>query len=168
MLVEDSIAFTVDETRATLKPRAALLGLQTRAALAAHDPEFARRALAYSPSEATLANLLSEQEDVRVRIYLGTWCPHCQEAVPRAMRVDERLEGSRIRFEYYGLPYKFSKDPETSRAKITHVPTAVRIPRLPGKSVRDPAISKFASPMARVSPTVASRYTRAAWSTIAL
>ena len=55
----------------------------------------------------------------------GSWCPHCQEAVPRVMKVDERLKGSRIRFEYYGLPYKFSKDPETSRAKITHVPTAV-------------------------------------------
>jgi thiol-disulfide isomerase/thioredoxin len=147
VLVGDSIAFTVDGTRATLKPRAALLGLQTRATLAAHDPEFARRALAYVPSEATLVKLMAEQEDVRVRVYLGTWCPHCQEAVPRVMKVDERLKGSRIRFEYYGLPYKFSKDPETSRAKITHVPTAVvfrggwEIGRLAGNAWKTPELA---------------------------
>jgi thiol-disulfide isomerase/thioredoxin len=147
LLVEDRIVFTIDGIRATLKPRAPLLGLQTRAALAEHDPEFARRALKYAPSEATLAKLRSEQEGVRIRIYLGTWCPHCQEAVPRVMRVEEGLEGSDIRVEYAGLPQRFAQDPEAKRAKVNHVPIGVvfkggsEIGRLTGNAWKTPELA---------------------------
>jgi thiol-disulfide isomerase/thioredoxin len=146
-VVEDRLVFTIDGTRAALKPRPPLLGLQSVAALTEYDPEYARRAQAYTPSEATLTNLLSEREDVRVRVYFGTWCPHCKEAVPRAMRIDEGLEGSRIHFEYYGVPARFSQDPEARRAKVKGVPTAVvfrggrEIGRLTGNAWKSPELA---------------------------
>jgi thiol-disulfide isomerase/thioredoxin len=146
-VVEDRIVFSVEGTPAVLKPRPPLLGLQTLAALADYDPDYARRARAYEPSQATLANLMSEQEYVRVRIYFGTWCPHCREAVPRIMRVDEALEGSRIRFEYYGVPRRFSVDPETRRARVKGVPTGIvfrggqEIGRLTGNAWKSPELA---------------------------
>lgn len=146
-VVQDRIVFTVEGTRAVLQPRPPLLGPQTLATLAAYDPEYARRARAYEPSEATLTNLQSEQASVRVRIYFGTWCPHCREAVPRIMRIDERLEGSRIRFEYYGVPRRFSVDPEARRARVKGVPTGVvfrggeEIGRLTGNAWKSPELA---------------------------
>jgi thiol-disulfide isomerase/thioredoxin len=147
LAVEDRIFFTVDGTSATLKPKAPLLGRQTVATLAEYDPEYARRALAYTPSEATLAKLLSRQEDVRVRIYFGSWCPHCREAVPRVMKIDEGLEGSRIHFEYYGVPRRIYQDPQAKRAKVEGVPTGVvfkagrEIGRLTGNAWKSPELA---------------------------
>jgi hypothetical protein len=41
------------------------------------------------------------------------------------MKVDERLEGTNFRFEYYGVPQGITGDPVAKRADISGVPTAV-------------------------------------------
>jgi len=45
--------------------------------------------------------------------------------VPRILRVADELQGTGIRFEYYGLPKSFLTDPEAERLKIEGVPTVL-------------------------------------------
>jgi hypothetical protein len=45
--------------------------------------------------------------------------------VPNAVRVAEELAGSKVRFQFYGLPHGFSGEPEATKYGITGVPTAI-------------------------------------------
>ncbi len=60
-----------------------------------------------------------------MRVYFGTWCPVCGRLVPRVIKLADELEGSKVRFEYYGLPQPMSDDPITKADKLHGVPTAI-------------------------------------------
>jgi thiol-disulfide isomerase/thioredoxin len=120
------IAFTVGGKPARLKERAPLLGLHPGPDLTRHDPGYAFRSKQYRPSDAVLRAVRSAAaEPVRVRVYFGSWCPHCADVVPKILKVAESLAGTPVRFEYYGLPLGFGNEPEARRANISAVPTAV-------------------------------------------
>jgi thiol-disulfide isomerase/thioredoxin len=72
---------------------------------------------------------------VKVRVFFGSWCPVCKQRVPYLLAVEEALEGSRVAFEYLGLPLAPAawKDPEVVRLKVTTVPTAIIL--VDGKAV---------------------------------
>jgi len=122
-----TISFEVDGHELELKTRPALLGHQDLAGMKAYSAEFVRTAEAYSPSQPILDQLRRQERDVRVRIFFGSWCPHCKRMVPRMMKVDEALAGSKIKIEYYGLPQgaAFAEDPEIQGKDITGVPTGI-------------------------------------------
>jgi thiol-disulfide isomerase/thioredoxin len=121
----ESVVFTVNGQKAKLKPRPWLLGLHDTAGVKGSNPEYGRKAALYKPNTTALAALRAEKRDVRVRVYFGSWCPHCKEHVPFVLRVAEELKGSKIRFEYYGLPRPFSNDPEAIIANVHGVPTGI-------------------------------------------
>lgn len=108
----------------TLGPKPPLLGLQTADSLKAHNAAYGYYARLYPPTEKTIARLRQETRDVTVRVYFGSWCSTCGRVLPWLLSVDQALEGSNIRFEYYGLP-KTMDDPEGQKMGITGVPTAV-------------------------------------------
>jgi thiol-disulfide isomerase/thioredoxin len=64
---------------------------------------------------------------VRVRVFFGSWCPHCKEQLPSLLRVEDELRGSssKIQFEYYGLPQGFGKEPEAKKYNVGSVPTGI-------------------------------------------
>jgi hypothetical protein len=91
-----------------------------------HSPEYRTKADAYEPDEAELATLRSFGEPVRVRVIFGTWCGVCKTYMPNALRVDRELEGSNVRFEYFGLPAQDPwQHPEVGRTGIKEVPSAI-------------------------------------------
>ncbi len=90
-----------------------LLGLHRAPAVAAWDPDYARRALRYSPSRGALETLRTAGGQTRVRVYFGSWCPRCAQAVPRLMRLAFELEGSGLRFEFFGMPRLETDAPES-------------------------------------------------------
>ncbi len=98
-----SLVWSDGERRMRLLERP-MLGLHDAAAVATWDPEYARRASRYSPSDSTLQALRKTGGTARVRVYFGTWCPRCGQAVPRLLRLDSELEGSGLSFEYFGMP----------------------------------------------------------------
>ncbi len=119
------IVFEVKDQEARLKAKPPLLGGQGAEALRSYKPEYARLADEYTPEARYLGNLRSQQEAVRVRVYFGTWCPVCGRLVPRIIKLADELEGSKVNFEYYGLPQPMSKDPITKREDLHGVPTAI-------------------------------------------
>jgi len=119
------VSFTLEGKPARLKEKAWLLGLHPGRDLLDHDVAYAFRARQYTPSPAVVRALRAASQPVRVRVFFGNWCPHCQEMVPRILRVADALAGSTVRFEYYGLPSPFGDEPEAKRMGITGVPTGV-------------------------------------------
>ncbi len=119
------IVFKVKDQDAKLKAKPPLLGSQDAEALRGYKPEYAQLADEYTPEARYLGNLRSQESPVRVRVYFGTWCPVCGRLVPRLLRLENELEGSRVHFEYYGLPQPMSDDPVTKREDLHGVPTAI-------------------------------------------
>ena len=120
----DKVTFTSEGKPAVLAPNPPLLGLKTSADLKAHQPEYARKAQAYTPDPAALQALKKIARPVNVRVFFGSWCPFCREHVPLLLKVEDQLGPSKIHFEYYGMPHDFD-DIEVKRLNIKTVPTAV-------------------------------------------
>lgn len=81
----------------------------------------------YRPSEPIVRSLRSTSKPVILKVFFGTWCPHCSEVLPKVFSVAQALEGSSVKFEFYGLDKgeAFSADPESKKYAIRGVPTAV-------------------------------------------
>jgi len=90
-----------------------------------------------------------------VRIYFGSWCPHCREHVPFLLRVEDDVKNPKIQFQYYGLPPGLD-DPEAKKLGIKGVPTGIvyvngkEVGRLTGAGWNTPEVllSKILAPTA--------------------
>lgn len=122
---QTGVAFDVDGRLAVMKEKPPLLGAQDLEGMQSYSPDYQRTAEAYTPSGPIVEKLRTEQRDVRISVFFGTWCPFCQEMVPRMMRVAGELSGSKIRVDFYGLPRGISSDQEARRFDIHGVPTGI-------------------------------------------
>lgn len=119
------VVFMVDEQTVEMKEKPPLLGSQPADSLKAYDPHYERTAEAYSPSDPIVEKLREQSRDVKVSVFFGTWCGACKQMVPRIIAVADQLEGSNIKFDFYGLPRGISGDPEAGKLGIEAVPTGV-------------------------------------------
>ncbi len=120
----DEVAFTVEGKPAKLKTRPPLLGVKSAAALKAYSPTYTRGAQEYRPNGQTIASLKKTGRPVKVRVFFGSWCSFCKHYVPYLLKVEEALKGSKVQFEYFGLPRDL-KAPEAQRLKVNSVPTGI-------------------------------------------
>jgi thiol-disulfide isomerase/thioredoxin len=138
--------FRVAGRAAALVPRPWKLGPQTHASLL-ENPGYQWRAKRYEPDAAAISRLRGEKRDVRVLTFFGSWCPHCKEHVPYLLKIEQKLAGSRIRFDYYGLPTTMSTEPEAAKWKVDGVPTAIllvggkEVGRIPTRSWANPELA---------------------------
>ncbi|MCB1033000.1 MAG: thioredoxin family protein [Acidobacteria bacterium] len=122
----ENVLFSVGGHEAKLKPRPPLTGLHDRVAMLDHSPAYGPKAEAYTPDPAVLDRLRQQDQPVRVRVFFGSWCPFCQQYVPRMLKVDELLAGSKIEIEYYGLPHPpWDDEPAVKAEKVSGVPTGI-------------------------------------------
>jgi thiol-disulfide isomerase/thioredoxin len=123
----DTVGFRVDGKAVTLKPRPHLLGTQDLAGMFDYSPDYRRKATAYSPDASALSALKGAKQPVKVRVYFGSWCPFCSQHVPHLLKVAEELRGSRVSFEFYGLPQgqAFATDAAAQRDDVHSVPTGI-------------------------------------------
>ena len=141
------IQFGVGGQRGELREKPPLLGSQNIAGLSQHSPEYRRSADAYTPSDPIVDKLKGQSEDVQVKVFFGSWCGACKQMVPRIMKVAEQLEGTKISFDFYGLPRGITGDPEAAKVEIHAVPTGVvysggkEIGRIEGSGWRVPELA---------------------------
>jgi thiol-disulfide isomerase/thioredoxin len=122
----ENVTFSVQSKQASLNPKPPLVGLKKNADLKTHNPEYARTAKGYSPNSQALAALKKETKPVVVRIFFGSWCPHCRQHVPFILRLEDELKATnpKIKFEYVGLPRSMDT-PEAKKFNIREVPTGL-------------------------------------------
>lgn len=103
------------------------LKLQSVEALLASNAHYRFGASRYRPSEPIIRTLRGISTPVTIKIFFGTWCPHCSEVLPKIFSIAKALEGSSVRFEFYGLDKgeAFGEDPEAKKYSLRGVPTGV-------------------------------------------
>ncbi|HSS79337.1 MAG TPA: thioredoxin family protein [Thermoanaerobaculia bacterium] len=120
----ENVSFVFQGKKVRLNPRPALLGVKSNAELKGYLPDYVRNAKNYTPNAAAVADLKKLGKPVTVRVYFGSWCPHCRQHVPLLLKVEDQVQNPKIRFEYFGLPRDFN-DPEAKKAGIRSVPTGI-------------------------------------------
>jgi thiol-disulfide isomerase/thioredoxin len=125
-VVDGDAKFTVEGKPVYLKMRPALLGPKQASDLKAYMPDYVRNASLYSPNAQAIAALKKQAKPATVRVYFGSWCPHCREHVPLMLKVEDQLKGSpsKIKFEYFGLD-RGLKEPIVKQLGMQGVPTAI-------------------------------------------
>lgn len=123
----ENVSFTYDNRKALLSVKPPLVGLHPASDLKGYSPEYVRIAKTYSPNTLALADLRKEAQPVTVRVIFGSWCPHCRAHLPYLLRVEDELKGSKIKFEYFGLPRppQAWEHPEVKRLGVNGVPTGI-------------------------------------------
>jgi thiol-disulfide isomerase/thioredoxin len=120
----ENVSFAFKGKKVRLNSRPALLGVKSNADLKGYLPEYVRNARNYTPNAAAVADLKKLGTPVTVRVYFGSWCPHCRQHVPLLLKVEDQVQNPKLRFEYFGLPRDFN-DPEAKKAGIHSVPTGI-------------------------------------------
>jgi thiol-disulfide isomerase/thioredoxin len=120
----ENVSFLFKGKKVRLNPRPALLGVKSNADLKGYLPDYVRNAKNYTPNAAAVADLKKLGTPVTVRVYFGSWCPHCRQHVPLLLKVEDQVQNPKIHFEYFGLPRDFN-DPEAKKAGIHSVPTGI-------------------------------------------
>jgi len=155
---DEEVHFTADGIRASLVNAPPLLGLRRVDEVTAHNPEYLPRAAKYTPNPQALAALKKEQRLVTVRVFYGSWCPHCREIVPHVVKLEKLLQGSKIHFEYFGLPPNFGHDPQAAQHDIKAVPTAlVYLGAAAGKEIGRVADNAWTAPEATLVAILAAK-----------
>lgn len=123
----ERVLFTSEGKPASLNPKPPLVGAKRAADLKAHSPEYVRTAQGYKPNAQAIAAIKKQAQPVRVRVFFGSWCPHCRQHLPFLLKVEDEIKGSKIQFEYFGLPQPPDawQDPEVKRLNVRSVPMAV-------------------------------------------
>lgn len=122
----ENVTFDYQGRKVSLNPKPPLVGLHKNQELKTHNPQYARTASAYKPNGAAIA-ALKKSAPATVRVYFGSWCPHCRQHVPLILKVEDQLQGAPIKFEYFGLkrPPEGWNDPEIKRLGVRGVPTGI-------------------------------------------
>lgn len=145
----DKVVFTSDGRKGSLVPNPPLLGTHKAPALKNHSPEYVVSARSYTPNGKALAALKKEAKPVKVKVFFGSWCPHCKQHLPYLLRVEDELKSSKIQFEYYGLPQRFSSEPEAKKYGVDQVPLGIVF--VNGKEVGRIRTNDWGSPETRLS-----------------
>ena len=149
---EGVATFAVDGKAYSLQEKPPLLGWQTAEAISAYNSLYTTRADAYQPQAAAIAELKKQSADVKVTVYFGSWCPFCQQKVPMVMRLARELAGSKVKFDFYGLPHGFGNDAQAQRFNVKQVPTGIVFKN--GKEIGRINADGWASPEATLKSLV--------------
>ncbi|HRC84352.1 MAG TPA: thioredoxin family protein [Thermoanaerobaculia bacterium] len=126
-LDQQDVVFTAEGKEIRFRPKPPLIGPHSREDLVAHSPSYLKTAVDYVPDAKVVQTLKNQQKTATVRIFFGSWCPHCRHFLPHAIKLQDQLGSSKIRFEYFGLdrgPEGF-KVPEAVKMEVKGVPTGI-------------------------------------------
>jgi thiol-disulfide isomerase/thioredoxin len=126
-LDKGGMAIKVEGLLARLQPQPYLLGAKDAATVLLHSPEYQRAGAAYRPRAADVKRIKAGTKEIEVVVFFGSWCPSCRRLLPRILRVDEAIAGSKIKVTYYGLPKgkAMRRDPEARKRGIKRIPTGI-------------------------------------------
>lgn len=88
-------------------------------------PEFQERERAYQPQPEKVRAIAGAAEEMTLEIYFGSWCPHCQEVLPKLIRSLKDAANPRLRVKMIGLPRAFGDDPSVKTRQVKGVPTMI-------------------------------------------
>jgi len=103
-----------------------LVGSLTRQQILEKIPDWKPFVEAYSPDLGVIARLQTFPEEVRVEIFLGTWCPDCRQIVSAYFKIEDMAGNPLIKTTLIGVPKdRPARAPYIAGRDIERVPTFI-------------------------------------------
>jgi thiol-disulfide isomerase/thioredoxin len=152
----DALGLVVDRdgVTMTLKASPPLLGDRSLDEVMKALPEYRRGAARYTPDPASLEKLSRTAQPTELLVVFGSWCPHCEQAVPKLARVLEDVKGAPIKVTFHGVPPGGEGDLLMDELHVTRLPTAII--RRDGKEVARMEGEAWAAPETSLARLVAT------------
>lgn len=113
----------------TVRPAPAqveLVGPLTPEAILQKIPEWKPFVEGYSPHLDIISRLQAVPKEVRVEIFLGTWCPDCRQHVSAYFKIMDMVRNPMIRTTYTGVPRdRAARGPYIEGKNIERLPTFI-------------------------------------------
>jgi thiol-disulfide isomerase/thioredoxin len=142
-------SFAVDGRAIEVLEKPPLVGWQSPDTIVAYNAKYGERAAAYRPQAAAVTDLRGRDDDIRLTVFFGSWCPFCQQKVPLAMKLQSELTQSNVKIDFYGLPRNFGGDLQAKKYGIKSVPTGIVF--VDGKEVGRISADGWATPEATLT-----------------
>lgn len=118
-------------------------------------PEYRRAAARYAPAAAALEQLRRAKQPADLLVFFGSWCSHCEQVIPRLVRVLQEIRSAPIRVTFHGVPLPGVKDPLADDLGVRGLPTG--IVRRDGKEVARIEGQDWATPETTLARVVSGR-----------
>lgn len=119
-------SFAMQGSSITLKPRPPLLGPHSVEELVQDRPNFGQGIRSYQPDASIVSFLKGYQKQTEIEIFFGSWCPVCENWVPKFLKSVEVSGNSKIQVRLIGVSRDFSNDQNLAKQKgIRGLPTFI-------------------------------------------
>jgi len=125
ILTPAGLTFDLAGKSVRIVPTPPLLGVVTADAFLSLCPEFQDREKAYAPRPEKVKAISANGNDVSLEVYFGSWCPHCQDVLPRLIKSLREAGNPNLRLKMIGLPRAFTEDPIVKARGVRGVPTVI-------------------------------------------
>jgi thiol-disulfide isomerase/thioredoxin len=103
----------------------ALVGETTLEELFTKHPLYRRGMDKYTPKQGAIARLKQVSQPVRIEVWFGSWCSHCQRVVPRFLKVMQAAGNPNVEIVYHGVPRQFGDYQPTTEKQVRGLPTFI-------------------------------------------
>ncbi len=140
--VQDPLSVRIDGPRlvaerdgiaVALMPSPPVLGNRTLHQVTEALPEYRRTAARYTPDPKNVETLRKLKQPTEILVFFGSWCGHCEQVVPRLVRVLQEVDSNQLAVTFHGVPQGDEADDMADQMRITGLPTG--IVRRDGKEV---------------------------------
>ena len=103
-----------------------LLGPTTREEILANFPDWNEVVASYSPEQGIIEKLRAIDFEVKIEVFLGTWCPDSVRNVSAYFKIMDMVDNSLIQTNYIGIPRdKESRKQYIKGKNILKIPTFI-------------------------------------------
>lgn len=122
----DAVVFFDEGRRVRIAPRPPIVGPITVEEVLRQLPIYRKGMDEYEGSLSDVSYLKGYKKTVEVRVFFGSWCPHCRVLVPMFLKAMEQAANPNIQVSLVGMPMPpFTEFPAAKEFKIDGVPTFV-------------------------------------------
>ena len=124
-LTKNGLTFDVEGKFVKVLPTPPLLGEVHVEDFLDLCPDYEQRVETYKPDAKTVSRLAKAEGGRTVEVFFGSWCPHCQQVLPKLIKSLRAADNSKIEVKWIGLPRMFLNEPQAKERDVTGVPTII-------------------------------------------
>jgi thiol-disulfide isomerase/thioredoxin len=124
-LTPSALTFDVTGKFVKVLPTPPLLGEVEAEDFLSLCPDYRDRVNSYTPDSKTVTRLSAAGGKRTVEVFFGSWCPHCQQVLPKLIKSLQLADNEKIDVKWIGLPRMFLNEPLVREREIKGVPTII-------------------------------------------
>ncbi len=103
-----------------------IVGPITQEDILQNVPDWQEVVSSYFPRQEILENLKSIDYEVKIEVFLGTWCPDSKRNVSAYFKIMDLVDNLLLQTSYFGVPRnKESREPYIQGKNIVRIPTFI-------------------------------------------